>query len=311
MKLTIGMATYDDYDGVYFTVQALRTYHPEAIEQCEIIVVDNNPGTKTGEYIQCLLEKWGKGIAGAKYVPMPSPQGTTQPRNRIFQEASGDAVLVIDSHVLLVPGCLIKLLEYYEQHPNTPNLLSGPLLYDDFSVCGTQFDDQWRDGMWGTWGTNKHQLEAGEPFDIPGMGLGLFSCRREAWLGFNTHFRGFGGEEMYIHEKFRLHGASCLCLPWLRWLHRFGRPNGTTYDGVTYFHRVRNYILGLQELGLPLDRLYQHFVIERRLGRGQWLYLLDDPINHVEPYFPPGYKRPVNVRQTRSITMDKIMEGKP
>jgi hypothetical protein len=26
--LSIGMATYDDYDGVYFSVQAIRLYHP-------------------------------------------------------------------------------------------------------------------------------------------------------------------------------------------------------------------------------------------------------------------------------------------
>ena len=26
-KLTIGMATYDDYDGVFFTIQSLRMHH--------------------------------------------------------------------------------------------------------------------------------------------------------------------------------------------------------------------------------------------------------------------------------------------
>ena len=35
-QLTIGMATYDDYDGVYFTVQALRLFHPEVTRQTEI-----------------------------------------------------------------------------------------------------------------------------------------------------------------------------------------------------------------------------------------------------------------------------------
>jgi hypothetical protein len=30
--LTIGMATYDDYDGVYFTLQSLRMYHPVEIK---------------------------------------------------------------------------------------------------------------------------------------------------------------------------------------------------------------------------------------------------------------------------------------
>src|ERR1700746_4081822 len=41
--LAIGMATYDDYDGVYFTVQAIRLFHPEITADSEIIVVDNHP----------------------------------------------------------------------------------------------------------------------------------------------------------------------------------------------------------------------------------------------------------------------------
>ena len=30
--LTIGMATYDDFDGVYFTIQSLRLHHAEVME---------------------------------------------------------------------------------------------------------------------------------------------------------------------------------------------------------------------------------------------------------------------------------------
>ncbi len=40
-KLCIGMATYDD--GVYFSVQAIRCYHPEVAEEIGILVVDNHP----------------------------------------------------------------------------------------------------------------------------------------------------------------------------------------------------------------------------------------------------------------------------
>jgi len=32
-KFCIGMATYDDFDGVYFSVQAIRCYHPEVAEE--------------------------------------------------------------------------------------------------------------------------------------------------------------------------------------------------------------------------------------------------------------------------------------
>ena len=46
MKLTIGMAVYEDFDGAYFTIQALRMYHD--LRQCELIVVDNAPDPRAG-----------------------------------------------------------------------------------------------------------------------------------------------------------------------------------------------------------------------------------------------------------------------
>ena len=45
--LTIGMATYDDFDGVFFSVQAIRMYHKEILDDIEIVIVDNNPGGNT------------------------------------------------------------------------------------------------------------------------------------------------------------------------------------------------------------------------------------------------------------------------
>ena len=68
--------------------------------------------------------------------------------------------------------------------------------------------------MWGIWATDPRGVDPeGEPFEIPMQGMGVFSCRKEAWLGFNPAFRGFGGEEGYIHEKFRQarSAAACAC----------------------------------------------------------------------------------------------------
>lgn len=49
-KLTIGMATYDDFHGVYFTIQALRLYHPiTKTDEVEFIIIDNNPNSSHGE----------------------------------------------------------------------------------------------------------------------------------------------------------------------------------------------------------------------------------------------------------------------
>src|SRR5919197_369876 len=131
---TIGMATYDDFDGVYFRLQALRLY------------------------------------------------------------------------------------AFYRDNPDCEDLLQGPLVYDDLENISTHFDPVWRGQMWGIWATDPRGRDPdGEPFEIPMQGMGAFSCRKSAWLGFNPRFRGFGGEEGYIHEKFRQAGRRTLCLPWLRW----------------------------------------------------------------------------------------------
>lgn len=349
MKLTIGMATADDFHGVYFTIQALRMYHN--CEDVEFIVVDNLPDSKASPLVHGLVTNWAKG----RYIPMADMQGTTQPRNRVFQEATGDAVMCIDSHVLLAPRAIERLLKFYRQNPQCQDLLSGPMLYDNlhWPDGNTHFDDVWRSEMWGIWGkafgcpcsrTHFTVLQSGTgtcdfrklgmgllpvepcphcgykfptqlgfaghekvllsqgctllgadddspPFEIPGQGLGLFTCMKDAWLGFNPNFRQFGGEEMYIHTKYRQAGHKALCLPFLKWGHRFGRPDGTRY-AITRWHKIRNYVLGHTELGLPLDRVYQHFVTELKLmPQSEWDYLIEDPIGHVEG--PPPKNSPV------------------
>ena len=95
-------------------------------------------------------------------------------------------------------------------------------------------------------------------FEIPLHGCGLFACGREAWPAFNRMFRGFGGEEGYIREKIRQRGGRTLCLPFLRWLHRFGRPLGLRYPN-RWEDRVRNYMIGFTELGLDTAEMKAHF----------------------------------------------------
>ena len=49
MKLTIGMSCYDDYDGVWFTIQSIKMFHPECIDDINFVVVDGNPGSRHGQ----------------------------------------------------------------------------------------------------------------------------------------------------------------------------------------------------------------------------------------------------------------------
>lgn len=250
IELTIGMATYQDFDGVYFTVQDLRLHHD--LDGVEILVVDNFGCSVTATFLA------STGLdSKVRYVRATDKTGTAAPRQKVFEDARGRAVLCLDSHVLLAPGAIARLKQYYRDHPDCMDLLQGPLFYDDLRGVSTHFEPRWGSQMYGRWAQDPRG-EGEEPFEIPMQGLGIFSCRRDAWLGFHPGFRGFGGEEFYIHEKFRQAGRRCLCLPWLRWLHRFGRPAGVPYP-LTLEDRLRNYLIGWDELGLPLDSIYEHF----------------------------------------------------
>ena len=113
--------------------------------------------------------------------------------------------------------------------------------------------------MFGTWGYDKKGIDPkGDPFEIPMHGLGVFACKTDAWLGFNENFVGFGGEEGYIHKKFQKQNRKIWCLPFFRWIHRFQRPLGIKYPLIIE-ERIRNYLLGHQELNLPIDEVISHF----------------------------------------------------
>jgi len=314
------MACFDDFDGVYFTVQALRAYHGADGQDVEIVVVDNHPGSKQGQATADFCSK-----ARVVYHPYEGPPTTAGSRQKVFQLASAPVVCVLDCHILPRWGGFVQsVLDAVEVNPRA--IHQGPLWLDNLRSWHTHFKPEWREGMWGTWQTaTLHPsgvivdlgiidskkiatpIFGGEPlpadgweawslvsvetwappFEIPGQGLGMFACRKDVWPGFNPHFRGFGGEEMYIHAKARQLGIPTLCQPSLGWIHRFGRPNGVPYPN-TWYDRCRNYVLGHRELGLPLDDVRSEFLGHRRVTEETWQSLIDNP----QPYQPPGPPAP-------------------
>lgn len=356
MSLTIGMACYDDYHGVAFSVMSLLL-HQNLTPKDEILVVDSNPDSNHGQNVADFCNKHRH--QNVRYIPTDR-KGTTQPRQQIFEEARGDLVLVIDCHVLLINGAVDALRSWFSRNSETNDILSGPLLLDsgDFH---THFNAQWRAQMWGTWGMawkcscgfpltviqdrelcqfhtidnipqekitfcpacykplpapvwSGHQIvlvqegfqplihNSDQPYEIPGMGLGLFAAHRKAWPGFNPHFSAFGGEELYIHNKFRQRGGKALCLPFLKWWHRFGRPDGISYE-IGTLQRVRNYVLGYQELGMSLDPIYQHFVSLETHNEG-----LKEHLIYVHGYAPQLIEGQSTERLNQLHSAQKIPE---
>tara|TARA_R110002167_G_scaffold98020_6_gene258342 strand:+ start:326 stop:1156 length:831 start_codon:yes stop_codon:yes gene_type:complete len=255
-KLTIGMATHNDYDGVFFTIQSIRMFHKEVLDDIEFVIVDNNPSGNHGKAVRELVD-WIK--EPIQYLPFTNYESSTI-KNKVFELADTPYVMCVDCHVLLEPGSIKKLIDYYDSRKDYGNLLQGPLVYDNLSNISTHFDlSKWGSHMWGKWDTDDRGVDPdNEPFEIPAQGMGLFSCRKDSWLGFNKKFRGFGGEEGYIHEKYRKNGKKTICLPFLRWLHRFNRPNGAEYSN-NLEDRFRNYYIGFLELGLDISTLKKEF----------------------------------------------------
>ena len=297
-KLTIAMCSYDDFHGTYFSLQAIRLYHPEILEDVEFLVIDNNP---TGKHGKELKKFFKESMPNGTYVPFDEYTGCGV-RSKLFELAKSPAVLCMDCHVLLTPGSLKKLIDYYDENPDTENLFHGPLLWEQLenksklksgkkvSNISTHFDTKWRGGMWGRWSNHEtlgYSIDD-EPFEIPAHGMGLFSSRKDSWLGFNKHFREFGGEEVYIHEKYRQHGRKVICLPFLRWMHRFYRPEGPPYPMSTK-SRLRNYIIGHMELGMNLDDMINHFISEKKVNEDDLKKILVEVIS--ETGYRPKFKK--------------------
>ncbi len=255
--LTIGMATANDYDGVYFTVQAIRMFHPEILDDIEILVIDNGSETSCSLAMQD-LGNWVHG--NFRYVPYRTHQSTAV-SDLIFREAAGEFVLAMDSHVLFEPGSLARLIRYWRENRESKDMVQGPMVSDTLArnEASSYFDPVWHMAFYGIPTYDERVITTEEPpFEIGMQTLSCFGCRRAAWPGFNPRLSGYGGGEGYVQEKFRRAGGKALCLPFLRYLHRHNRPAGSHYP-KTLAGRIRNYMIIGDELGIDQTPMIEHF----------------------------------------------------
>jgi hypothetical protein len=267
-KLTIGMCTYDDFYGTNMTVQSLILHHRETMNDVDFVVVDNNPDSKHGKETKSYMDA---SVPNGKYIPF-TEYSSTATRNLVFDNAESPFVMCCDCHCMFPPHTIKRLIDFYDENPDTLDLYHGPMMWEQMLgqytlPDGKRIDNvsthmdftSWRGGMWGTWATDGRGANVNDPpFEIPGHGMGMFSAKTDSWLRFSDHFRQFGGEEGYIHEKYRQAGRKVWNLPFLRWMHRFYRPDGAPYP-ITSKAKIRNYLVGHMELNLALDPIINHF----------------------------------------------------
>jgi hypothetical protein len=254
-RMCVGMATYDDFDGVWFTIQAIRMFHPEMADKLCFLIVDNHPEGPAAADLKALDEA----IPFLRYVPFAGFRSTAV-RDLIFREANAEIVCCVDCHLLLRQGALAAIDRWFDDHPSSRDLIQGPLMGGHLEGNhATHFEPTWGAGMYGRWALDPRATdENNEPFEIEMQGLGLFACRRDAWPGINPRFRGFGGEEGYLHEKVRRAGGRVLCHPKVGWVHRFSRPAGPPYR-PSWENVMRNYLIGWDELDWDTSEVALHF----------------------------------------------------
>lgn len=270
MKLTIGFSTRDDADGAFFTINSLLAHHRADLETAggyEIVVVDNSPEDSPH---RADLQIDLRNLPQVRHLLMPGPPSSSLYKQRLFEAAQGDIVLCCDSHVIFEPGAIAALRDYFVQAPDSLDLVTGPCLARHGSVQGTNqmiYADEpypiphnaevhegtvWRGGAMGVWVHDPRGLDpAGAPFEIMQQGTGAFAVRRAAWPGFHPGFAGHGGNETYLMERIRERGGRVICLPALRWIHRFRHGHRKAPYPLVWEDRVRNYLLAATDLDRP------------------------------------------------------------
>ena len=240
MKLTISMSTYDDYDGVFFTIQSLRMHHKLPADT-EFVVIDNNPDGGHSKTLSGFL----KAVPNVKLVEERSRKSSFV-KYDAFKHATGDVILGLDCHVLLQQGFIDGLLTWWSENQGSPSLLTGPLVYNDLVSLSSHMAEEWRGSDFGTWATNGEALKRGDPFTVPMQGMGCFSFWRTEAPHPNPGFRHFGAEEWYMAERTRRNGGKVICHPKLGWMHRFEWPPRSF--PMTLDDKIVNYYRGWLEL---------------------------------------------------------------
>jgi hypothetical protein len=255
-KLTIGSPVYDDYEGVFFTYQSLRLNNMDIWDDLDLVIIDNNPDSAEGNATRQFCDS----TQHIRYFPY-TERLSNSVKNEIFKHAEGEFCMSIDCHILFEPDAISNLISFLGENKSSDDLYHGPMFYDviqGHDPC-SKMDPVWRGDMFGIWATDKRgNGKHNDPFEIEMHGCGVFLARTESWLGFNEDFQGFGGEEGYIHTKYKQDGRKVWCLPFLRWVHRFNRPRGVPYP-LAVEDKIRNYLIGHEELGLPFDAIIEHF----------------------------------------------------
>jgi len=275
-RLSICLPVVKGYRDIWFTLQAIKLYHADVHNEIEVIVLDNDvKGQPLAPYPQSERDHSAKTRAlceqyttqfPCRYIHHTATTGTAAAKSAAIEAARGDAVLVMDSHILLPLGVLRRLIDWWGEHAEWNGLLHGPNLRDDIALpngrpalMGTHHKPEFVNGNWGQWQVDERVYSQSEPFDIPLAACGLFSVRRADWLGF-VPGEGYVPEEGTLHARYRAASREIKCAPWLLWDHLYGHTETPAYVS-NRDHRLAYYIRSsVQTNEPPIAEIRRHCI---------------------------------------------------
>lgn len=273
--LTIGLV----HTGSRKTLAAsLRRLRQLDLRDTELVVIDttNNRATRA----------WVKEQGSVRYRAS-APGASPGAFDLLFAAARGEVVLCLEGAVRLRPGALEHLRAYFAEHPNSPDVLHGPLV-DGKRVLATHTTPSWSRTHWGKRAVDpRGSLTGNPPFAVPMHEPGVFSCRCAAWPGMPAAWQGYGAEAGYLQERFRRRGARVLCLPGLRW-ERLAEPEAAPPHSVAVRQTLHNYLVGALDVGLDTRSLVLRFHDHLRPGEAEatWLAVMREQESRAAPVPP-------------------------
>lgn len=144
-KLTIGIIVSDDYHSLYYSLYNLLLH--QDIQDTQLIVINNGLRNQHNT----LVEQEVKQHPFIKYIKLDEPSGNSLAKNTLFKEANGDFVLCLDARVMLCENVIKCVKDHINSHPDSKDLVSGPLVFKDCMNFSTHQTEVWSNGVLGVW----------------------------------------------------------------------------------------------------------------------------------------------------------------
>lgn len=248
VKVSVVISTRDEGHNLTHTIHSfindLETWCKR--DEWEIIVVHNCPTQDEGW--RFLMER-GLFYQRNVRVLFDPIAGNVSARNKGAAIARGRLLIFSDAHMAIRPGTTEKVnlaVEKYGGIVHVPVQWMGG--YEPASPS-YQYSIKIGEKLWGTW---NHGCVADTFFYIPGSGHCFFGVSRQEFTdlgGYHTHFRCYGGGELYLALKWWMLGSTVGCEP-SGLVYHLSAGRGYSYHQHDLIHNMMlcAYSLGLDAL---------------------------------------------------------------